>query len=375
MAGALLPAGMAAMNISVAALTVAALVRVRLPGSASVAGYSSPLRGYLLAWLVYIAVMVVSAVSNGLDLSALSMIKGQLLFLVVLPAAFVFAEPTLHRRYVDGLVLGLLVMSLYTLFQLYAPKLLPFVLHRPHRFHAGAFDNALTWTAVLYVGFSLWISAREQRRLRWQVLVAVTLLTIWVVTLGERTYSAVAVLLWLAFLGIKSWRAMLVCLCAAAVLVALAWPYVSDGKKQRYAWEELSGGKSTKVRRHLWHMALDMAAQSPVLGVGPGHFADALVERQGSKKPYYFRHAHSNYLHSLAETGVAGLVGLLVLQFQWLAAIWRASHRHRLWWGFSAALFLVLGGITEANWIDSEVVILGSLLTASILARSRQEAS
>ena len=80
-------------------------------------------------------------------------------------------------------------------------------------------------------------------------------------------------------------------------------------------------------RTILWREAMDIAADEPVLGVGPGMFArvspTALADADA-------RWAHSAYLQVGAETGVIGAV-LLALVLMWIfGALYRSRQDKRL---------------------------------------------
>lgn len=76
-------------------------------------------------------------------------------------------------------------------------------------------------------------------------------------------------------------------------------------------------------------------------------------------------HAHNNYLQMLAGTGVLGFLAWSVfcLYFLWLAAhLWWKLDPAHLWWRslalgiFLAQVFHHIGGLTEVNFTDSEVL-------------------
>lgn len=89
-------------------------------------------------------------------------------------------------------------------------------------------------------------------------------------------------------------------------------------------------------RRILWRSAWDTFLDQPLWGVGPGNFADAcsrwlqaarpddsiaLLTRQGRLATHEF--AHNEILHSLAETGLAGTLPLMLLFVSWVTWQWR----------------------------------------------------
>jgi len=110
---------------------------------------------------------------------------------------------------------------------------------------------------------------------------------------------------------------------------------------------------SSAVHRYVlnsatWHVFLD----HPILGVGPGHFAEyyaipysnrvGLIE---TRKKY---RGHNLYLETLAETGVIGFVSLLAIPFVVMRELWK-EHRsleqtHPELRNWAGAFFLCLCG-------------------------------
>ncbi len=80
-------------------------------------------------------------------------------------------------------------------------------------------------------------------------------------------------------------------------------------------------------RTMLWREALEMAADQPVFGVGPGMFAQNSPTAMEDADASW---AHSEYLEVAAETGVVG-VALLALLLLWVfGALYRSKQDERL---------------------------------------------
>jgi len=89
---------------------------------------------------------------------------------------------------------------------------------------------------------------------------------------------------------------------------------------------------SSVVRRYVlnvaaWHVFLD----HPILGVGPGHFADYYSMAYGNHvgiieqlKKY---RGHNLYLETLAETGILGLASFMAIILAIMHGLWRVSRR------------------------------------------------
>ena len=85
------------------------------------------------------------------------------------------------------------------------------------------------------------------------------------------------------------------------------------------------GGSGREV---FWANAVKIWQTSPLFGAGPGRFAFDYLKFAPSVPPGYWPgHAHDIFLEALAEFGLAGLVGLLVVLGGILAWAWRMLKR------------------------------------------------
>jgi O-antigen ligase len=75
-------------------------------------------------------------------------------------------------------------------------------------------------------------------------------------------------------------------------------------------------GTSQGQRLILWGISIRELAQSPLFGVGPGHFREALLRFCGDANCPVgflgFNHVHSQYFDSALNAGLIGLLGLLI---------------------------------------------------------------
>lgn len=107
-------------------------------------------------------------------------------------------------------------------------------------------------------------------------------------------------------------------------------------------FEYISGASA---RLQLWHEAWLMFLQSPLLGVGYGQFAwqhFLLAESVGNPADVGYAHnAHNILMQFLAETGLLGVVALLIGVVAWLWGLRRLAFTLEYWW--LLALLAVLG--------------------------------
>ena len=163
------------------------------------------------------------------------------------------------------------------------------------------------------------------------------------------------------------------------VLAALAGP---PHLRQRVVSMTNPDDVTLRERQYMWRSGLAMWKEHPWLGVGPGG-----VKRQYGR--YVIQgavkartgHVHNTALQILAERGVIGLIAWVSI---WVAFYWRAISRLRslpdgarreraLVTGSLAAVtgFLV-GGMSEYNFGDSEVVLVAWALMALPFAVGRE---
>jgi len=129
-------------------------------------------------------------------------------------------------------------------------------------------------------------------------------------------------------------------LLAAVILVAL-------GASQRDTW--------LRWRPLQWATGIGMAYQAPILGMGPGSFAAAWSDVNART----FTHAHNFYIHMLAESGLAGVLGLAALA---VGIAWRVRGP-----ALAGLIVLAVHGLVDATalhlviaWLAAALVGIGS---------------
>lgn len=117
-----------------------------------------------------------------------------------------------------------------------------------------------------------------------------------------------------------------------------------------------AGDSSIQGRVHFWRAALLIFRDHPWLGTGPGTFA--VVHTQYQEDPrFYARDAHSLYVQTLAEGGLAGVVALawllVALLLLWLRTLAKARGTDEYplvtGIGLGVAAFLLHSGL-DMNW-------------------------
>ncbi|HEX8966342.1 MAG TPA: O-antigen ligase family protein, partial [Chloroflexota bacterium] len=153
----------------------------------------------------------------------------------------------------------------------------------------------------------------------------------------------------LAVMGVSSLKhrqpRQLAALGTAALIVplALTWASLADPGLERRLTAGLDEASAAQpARTEFWSVALAMLRDHPWLGVGPDNFRWDFAAYAGVPADNLGIHAHNQYLESLADTGLPGLLTFV----WWLVALLRlAVERARATrpdWPYRAALLASL---------------------------------
>ena len=133
--------------------------------------------------------------------------------------------------------------------------------------------------------------------------------------------------------------------------------------------------QSNTERILIWQSAWNMFKDHPILGVGLGQYTENYQQKYISpqaKEPN-LTHAHNNFMQMLAENGIVGFVGFLIMFgyiiFKNLIAWFKGRNVYALMI-VSATVCLLLQGFTEYNVGNSAVIkmywlVLGLLVVLS----------
>jgi hypothetical protein len=132
-----------------------------------------------------------------------------------------------------------------------------------------------------------------------------------------------------------------------------------------------NGGGDTggSIRLYLWHEALLMFIQNPLLGIGFGQFAwhhfQLLPQLQATNISGLYNNAHNLVFQLAAVAGIPGLLALLVPLGIWLHGIRRVTFSGAHWWGYSMLGVLAIHSLLEyplwyAYFIGVAAVLLGA---------------
>jgi O-antigen ligase len=103
----------------------------------------------------------------------------------------------------------------------------------------------------------------------------------------------------------------------AAIAVSFAATHRADWLTAVSAKDRVAS-ENVQTRLELWHAAAIMAAEHPLLGVGPGNFPSEVAGVTGQPLGERTFVAHDAYLEVAAEFGIGGLIAFLAfLAMQW----------------------------------------------------------
>ncbi|MDP1538301.1 MAG: Wzy polymerase domain-containing protein [Burkholderiales bacterium] len=133
-----------------------------------------------------------------------------------------------------------------------------------------------------------------------------------------------------------------------------------------------SGADSIAVRLGLWRAAWSIALEHPVLGIGWGAFAGRYFDfstEPGVTAPLgLYNNAHNILLQLFAETGLIGVVLLLVPLAIWARQALRAERSAAQWWMLATAGVLAIHSLLEyplwyAHFLGIPALLLGIAAT------------
>ena len=173
-------------------------------------------------------------------------------------------------------------------------------------------------------------------------------------TRGAWLGTAVGIVL-IALLGCRARLKAVASLGAAVLLLAgimVACP--QSNFVQRLHTITQSDNSSNRERHLIWGSAIQMFEDHPVTGVGMAQFSNVYPQYVSpeAKEPW-LGHAHSNFLHMLAETGILGFlafVGFIGYLLYFSIHGWLAAKSIAYLVILADLLGVMLHGLTEYTW-------------------------
>lgn len=309
------------------------------------------------------------------------------LTMAVAPLLMLFGQRVRHRpRVLVAALLGFAVLVVAPLLQL---PFLETLMIRPDRERylgtgiVGFMQDPHSYAAALLLGIgclggSAYSLARTGRKAMSTLLACLGLVGVVTLVLtgsrgGQLTLLGMIAMPLLTFLAgpraLRSrWRTSM-SVIGMAVLLAVGWGVVSAGRIGRPIAVGSEGTPSTVALREVsWSKAAHLVVQHPLWGVGPGRFANALVDMDNPapetvSEADFIRsmeeNAHNYFLQVAAEIGVPGLICYSVLFLLGLVAVARAARRASAPWisGFAHGLLAGQVGILVFSMVSHPLLL------------------
>lgn len=258
-------------------------------------------------------------------------------------------------------------------------------------------DLVVLWGAIALV---YWLTAAKTR---WNTLATAAALaaagyaSLLTMTRGAWLFLPVFLGLLLVLYGKTLWADRRVAVALLVAVLAGGWLAWQSERVQRGIGEGMhdievfmqqpEAATSWGIRLNLWRNSLLLAAEHPLLGTGLGDF-HADMKRMAADGTSWspgvadYGHAHSIYFHSLATSGLLGLVAMvaayLVLPFVYFYRHWRVAEpgwgRFYALGGLVAVTAFAVFGVSEALWarnpfVNSYVVTMAVLMAGNNVKR------
>lgn len=139
---------------------------------------------------------------------------------------------------------------------------------------------------------------------------------------------------------------------------------------QETAVSDAAGGaeESIEARQDAAMHALDLARAFPVFGTGGGSFYGTYI-RYRTPRPYYFDHAHNDYIELACDYGLVGLgiLGSFVLMTFGVAARTMARRRTSLPRGIAFGVMMAITALAIHSWVDFNLQLPANVLTLMVI--------
>ena len=180
-----------------------------------------------------------------------------------------------------------------------------------------------------------------------------------------------------------SWRILplYVMGAAATVVVALAFPSVTEAALERYTTlSQIESEETWSGRWSNWQGALDVVASHPILGVGAGNYAEAAMDYSETVQQHSIRKAevagatHNIVLGVASEEGLVGLILFLGILFFAFKTAWLIARKSDLGTGiFLGLIVAMIAGMAQPWETEKSLYVLfGSVLALQLHDSARR---
>ncbi len=159
-----------------------------------------------------------------------------------------------------------------------------------------------------------------------------------------------------------------------SMTAAVSWLLLPVVRERVTALINWQSDVSVSTRLVLWRRAWQVFKESPIFGIGIRHFPHLRIEEALKQGHVALDHAHSNYLHILATTGLVGISAYLYLWFSALKLAYTNqinTNYSKLDQGIYLGIFagivsLMVSGLFEYNFGTGQVRLAQWFLLAML---------
>lgn len=187
---------------------------------------------------------------------------------------------------------------------------------------AGQMQVVISFAAslLLYRGFENFPAPLNKKQVA--ILFAV-LSVVGLIFAAERSAWVGAICAIIALTLSFSFKTFMKGFLAMAIVGALTYAFVPIVKQRIDPMFNPNQDPSITARYKIWNVAFEKFKENPVYGIGIRRFPHISGIEGAVNTKGYFDHAHSNYLHLLATTGLIGFIAYIYLIFATLRLSWK----------------------------------------------------
>jgi len=321
---------------------------------------------------LYIVWLIIASVFGSTPKDSLFGLKEEWLFLMIPVIAYNMKTEKSMMTALKIFTISAAIISLYAIWQHYSG----IDLYRGKELVAaptngycaiGTFTHMLTFgnyyaiASILLLGLALFADDLKNKIFFYGGFCLTGIATLFSYSRGPIAALIVGIIILLIWIGRRHYKIILPLIAAFIVIVILATPGIlskfSSGFQME--WE----GKSETSRMSIWRTAVNMTADHPIIGVGPGNFAEQYINYRDEFSDRAFTHAHNDILNVAAVAGIPA--SIFYLSF-WIAIIIRMTTALRIKSDDNKIRSIIVGTLTasivffmasmfESGFADEEV--------------------
>ena len=328
---------------------ILALVLLRCAMKTMVLRRLEYIKELLIGVFLFILVVFVSCIYGGNFVEEISRYRFLMHYnALLLPAAVLMLDSELNaRKIMLAAFAGLFITDIYIIYQFLHG------VYRPESFLGGTIMLGTMLYVILLPAMAIFtINANNSKyqRIYSGICTLVSLLAFVYLNTRGAWLALFPVLLFIILYYVPTWKkkiAIASCMC----LLLGAGIMVSPTFSSRVQSISNSDGKQQSVNERflMWHSALQMGLDHPLMGVGMGNYETEYQQVYISplaKEPEQ-RHAHNNFMQFFAENGIVGLLSYLALLTAFFTWSWKRRDNIYAMIMFTSTLGLVLYSLTD----------------------------